>query len=567
MKKKLFLVALVAMTLIGCEQKQSEFVLDGRAQTATITGKVTWPNAEGKMVAKDNAAVRVVVANTEYSAGAEGDKQFPAVYSDQDGFYTLQVPVGEAGISNVSVEVVPFMGEYIDPNSGVKQAVYYTSGRVPVVVAPTKLNPGDAKNVDIAVKPELTFKDYTASVKISGVITVNAGPQKNSTGYEDILVPYVGQVKVKGEYDVDGTGLQPFDLEDLNLTAENAGAYSFDVPAGATNAIITLTTVRFDGAHNKIVAGEVVTETVYYDIAQLAINVTKDDVEKRNQNFTVTAFDPVATDESKGLIINRLETNVHTWGEVLDNLINEYKISKTYKAFDVQLEFSCPSYDAVNPSSPIANRSITIATNASATDGKVTLTNIDLYKEWAGYNILVRVSVIADKLTTFEHHYVEISHFSTRVFKSKTWAQWHMDDDVSKDLRESFWTNCWPRNNDAKTSYQGYYKSTSRSFNIPATDIKLYKEYVDEGTLIVQFVFRDKNAIKGLWYETRNDEDPENPGSYPKLKAADDAVDAAGETWSNWGVWESSEIRQQDKYQITNSVANGLMDTSKFPNY
>jgi len=566
MKKKLFLAAVAALALIGCEKNQSEFVLDENVQKATITGKVTWPDAEGKMVAKDSVEVRVVVANAEYSAGAEGDKQFPAVYSNEDGFYTVEVPVGQAGISNVAVEVIPFMGEYTDPNSGVMQTVYYTSGRV-LVAGGAKLNPGDVKNVDIAVKPELTFKDYTASVKISGVITVNAGPQKTADGFEDILVPYVGQVKVKGEYDVDGTGLQPFDFEDLNLTDADAGAYSFEVPAGATVATITLTTVRFDGSHNKIVEGEVVEESVYYNIAQHAINVTKDDVEKRNENFTVTNYDPAAIDESKGLIIETLETNVHTWGEVLDADINEYIIDKVYKAFDVQVEFSCPDYDYANPSSPIADRSITIATKASAKDGKVSLSNVSVYKEWEGFDVNVKVSVIADKLVTFEHHYAQLSGFSTSAFKRKSWAEWHMDDDVTKDYRESFWTSCWPRDNAAKDNLQGYYRSTSRSFTIPATDIKLYKEYKDDGELMVQYIFRDKGLIKGLWYETKNDEDPETPGLYPKLKAPEDAKDSAGEGWDDWGISQYNDVRQQDKYQISSDVANGLQNTYMFPNY
>ena len=565
MKKKLFLAALVALTLIGCEEKQSEFILDGNVQKATITGKVSWPDAEGKMVAKDSVAVRVIVGNAEYSAGASGDKQFPAVVSDKDGFYTAEVPVGQAGISNVFIEVIPFIGKYVDPNSKVEQTVYYKSGRIPVVVAPARLTPGDVRNVDIAVKPELTFRDYTASVKISGKVTVEAGPQKTATGFEDAVIPYVGKVKVKGSYDVDGTGATDFDFEDIVITAEAKGAYAIEVPAGAKIATITLTTERFDGKHNKIVEGEIVEEAVYYNVAKKNITITKDDVEKRDQDFTVTAYDPAGTDQGKGYVIQKLETKVFTWGEVLDTDINEYKIAEVYKAFDVQVELSSSDYDYANPSSPINGNKLIFTTTAATKDGKVLLNNIEVYNEWEGYDINVKVSVIADKLTTFKHNWKQYSGFSTTAFKKRTWAQWHVDDDPSEDLREQFWLQCWP-SKEASDNYQGYYKSASRSFVISATELKLYHEYKDAGSLAIQFIFRDKDVIKGLWIETKNDEDPENPGSYPKLKAPDDAQDSAGETWSDWGVWASSSIRQQDKYQISNAVANGLKDTSKFPN-
>ncbi len=549
MKKKIFLAALVALTLIGCEQKQSEFNFTADVKTATITGKVTWPGgADAKMIAKDSAYVRAVVANAQYSAGASGNKQFASVLTSQDGFYTIEVPVGQAGITDVFVEVIPFMGQYTDPNSKVTQTVYYTSGLVPVVASPMALNPGDVKNVDIEVMPELTFKDYTASVKISGKVTVNAGPQKTNGGYEEAVIPYVGKVKVKGSYTIDAVA-KDFDFEDINIAAEANGAYSIEVPAGATAATITLTTERFDGKHNKIVNGEIVEEDVYYNIANLAINVTKDDVEKRNQDFTVSAYDPAGVDPSKEFEIKKIEFVVRTFGEVKNDK-EEWEIGEAYLAFDVKATLSCPDYDTDYPSSPIKGNKLTFNVTPSTKDGKITMNNTKVYSEWEGYDIKVDIYV-ADKKINFTHHYDELSGFAASQFKKYTWAEWHEDAMVYNPLKKSFWERCWPRE-ELTQSLEGYYESTTGGFTMSKNDLKYYSEYTYTSDIVVSYSFREPKEFKGLWtnkdYNTVNDYD-EELDSYPKLKASDKAVDKDEKTWDDLGISESNEVRQQDKYQ------------------
>ena len=545
MKKKLFLAALVALTLVSCEEKQSEFVLDGKVQTATITGKVTWPNAEGKMVAKDSVQVRAIVANAEYSAGAAGDKQFTPVLSDKDGFYTLTVPVGQAGISNVSVEIIPFQGKYTDPNSKVEQTVYYTSGRVAVVGAGVTLNPGDVKNVDIQAMPELTFREYTGKVVVSGVVTVDAGVQKVDGGFEKAVIPYVNKLHIKGSYTIDGAATD-FDFEDITTSAE--GAYSFEVPAGAANAAITISTVRFDGTYTKLVDGELKTEEVYFEAKDHTFNVKQSDEEIRNENFTVTAYKSAAVDQSKEYVLNKFEATVFTWGEVADE-DGVYKVDSVFNAFDVQVTFSSAAYDAdpTKADSPINGNELTFNTKASTKGGKVTLSNVKLYSEWEGYTINVKIYV-PDLQATFTHHFDELAGFSTKSFAKKTWAQWHVDDDVTKDLRETFWSQCWPRDEDEQ-KLTGHYLATTANLSMTSAQL-YYKEFTYSTPVFVKFEFResDYKAIKGIWTDTKNDYD-EELDSYPKLKAPDEAKDQAGETWADWYVSEYSSARQQDKYQ------------------
>ena len=573
MKKKIFLAALVVLTLIGCEKKQSEFTFDAEVKTAMITGKVTWPGgADAKMIAKDSAFVRAVVANAQYSAGASGNKQFTPVMTSQDGFYTIEIPVGQAGITDVFVEVVPFMGNYTDPNSKVSQTVYYTSGLVPVVAMPVILNPGDVKNVDLQVKPEQTFKDYTSTVKINGKIMVNQGVQEIAGGYENATVPYVGKVSIKGEYDLDGDAIitddEVFDFEDLNLTAEANGEYSFEVPAGTNAVNIKMTTKRFYGTFAELKEGKLEADSVYYKAETFTINgVDKDQVEMSNQNFVVNAsgnnYDKAAVDESKEYTIKKIEFKVFSWGEVFDEDKSDYIIDSVFNAFDVQVTFTSAAYDAANATSPLAGRKLTYNVKVPTKDGKVVMNNVKLYTEWEDYAIDVNVYV-PDTKANFTHHYTVLAGFRPTEFKKKTWAQWHEDDtDLSSPLAKAFWSKCWPKESeDELQTLSGHYPETEANFTMSKASL-YYSEYKYSAPIFVKFQFRgsDFNAIKGIWTSTKNDYDAETD-SYPKLKAKEDAVDADDKTWADLYIYETHEARQQNKYQ-TNCEAD-LKNSSKF---
>jgi hypothetical protein len=87
---------------------------------------------------------------------------------------------------------------------------------------------------------------------------------------------------------------------------------------------------------------------------------------------------------------------------------------------------------------------------------------------------------------------------------------------------------------------------------MPYNDLKYYSEYTYTSDIVVSYSFREPKEFKGLWtnkdYNTVNDYD-EELDSYPKLKASDKAVDKDEKTWDDLGIYESNEVRQQDKYQ------------------
>ena len=530
MKKKLFLAALVALTLIGCEQKQSEMQLSGDGiKKATITGQVTYPDSEGKMLAKDSVQVRALVANSQYSAGAEGLRQFGPVYTDAKGFYTLEIPVGQNTIAGTQVEVVPFQGEYTDPNSGETITVFYVSGLQPAGA----LNAGDVKTVNLEAMPELTFKDYQSVVTISGIVTVDAGYQKTSSGYEKAFKPYVNTLKVKGHYFIDGAW-KDRDFEDVKTDKD--GKYSFDVPAGTTAANVDISTVRFDGTYTKEINGEYVELPVYYNDASINVNFDITNKDERNHDFTVVGYEE-AEDLSKNYKINKIVAVVKTLGEVVDEEstadeeVNRYKMGDAFLPFKVRVTLTCPAYDAdpANAGSQLIGNEIIFDKVASTTDGKVILENVYVYSAWknnSSYDICVKVQV-ADLDQAMPHYYYEFTGFAGAIYHTKTWAEWHKDSDVNEPMSQAFWTRCWPSTKKTQ-QIEGYYQQTATTTEyIPFATIQHYGEYELSSETVLRFEPREPKTIMGMWnnsaYNTRNKKD-EN-GNYTALTVSDEVTD------------------------------------------
>lgn len=552
--KKILLAAFALLTLVACEKQQSEMQLDGKVATATITGRVTYnPGGEnGKMIPADSVEVRAIVANAQYSAGATGNMQIKPVRTNKDGFYSITIPVGQVTIAGVDVQVVPFESEYTDPNSGVKQTVFYTSDPV----GNLNLNAGDVKNVDIEMRPEFTFKDYVSSVKISGTVRVDAGINKTSTGYEKALVPYANsELKVKGRYLVDGSYVER-DLKDVKTNAD--GEYSFDVPAGENYARVTISTVRFDGKYTKDNNGEYKTVDVYYDVAQLIVNFSQVDVEMRNQDIVVNSYDE-ASDISRNFTIKEIKAVVKTLGEVYDEELagdeelDKYKFDYVFLPFDVKLTLSCPNYSSDYPTSPIADNKLIFTAKASSKDGSVSFKDLKVYSEWEDYTIVAEIDV-EDMLKPMPHTYYEFSGFSNAEYKKKTWAAWHggsVTYDPLVNLIDQFWTKCWPSVKKTQQVEGYYYLPNPVTENIPSQTLHYYGEYAFTNDALVDFSVRDGKSIMGIWsnvnYNTRNDKDDD--GNYTPFKVTDEAVDADGVKLTTSVSSSTHKIRQHDKYQ------------------
>ncbi len=550
MKKSLFLTAFALFALVACDKnEQSSLVLDGvDVKTATVTGQVTYNpgGADAKKIAADSVEVRVLVNNTEFSAGASGEKQFGPVVTDSLGMFSVQIPVGGKTLNgaNVKVQVVPFQAVYVNPNDGKNQKVFYTSQKEPVGGS---LSAGDVVRKDIEMKPQLdALSDYTGSVKISGIVTYDAGIRKVADGYEKSVKPYEGVLKVKATY-----GSATIDLEDVNTDAE--GKYEFEVPAGSTSASVEISTVRFDGEYTKEVSGEYKTITVYYQAYTHSLNFQSTDVEKRNENFTVTLFDETE-DLGKEYTIKKIRAIVKTYGEVYDEEssaseeVNQYKWAEVYKAFDAKITLSCPAFDAANPGSSLVGNELIFTVTASTKDGSIELNNIKVYSAWEGYPIIAKITV-PDLLEPFKHIYYEYEDFNNAGFKRNTWEGWHKNKDLNEPLSASFWATCW-MNEKKEQSLEGYYQLNSTiTETIDATTLKYYSEYEFTSDAVMTFIFRDPKKIMGVWtnpnYNTRNDKDED--GNYTPFTVTENAVDKSGELLIN--LTSDPNVLQKDKYQ------------------
>lgn len=567
MKKNLFLATLALLVMVACDDKQSSLDLDNAdVKVATVTGQVTYnPGGESiKMQPADSVEVRVLVANAEFSAGAQGDKEFGPVYTDANGMYKISIPVGGLSLNaaNVRVQVMPIERDYTNPNDGTTSKIYFTSNKVAI---PSNLSAGDVVRRDIEMAPQLAaLSDFTSSITVSGIVSVDAGYQKESgtNNYEKKPIPYSNkELVVKGMYSGE-------EIEFAMVTTDANGAYSFDVPAGSIAANITISTVRFDGKYTKGPEDEYESIAVFYRIATLGpVGFNADTKKLLNQNFTVAAYDEAeGEDLSKKFEIKKLSAIVKTYGEVYDESItsittgqeieevDQYKWDEVFLPFDVTITLSSAAFDFANPNSLLKGAKLVFNTTASSVDGKVELNNIKVYTAWEGHNINVTLTV-AEKLEPLKHIYYEFNPFSNARYHTKTWADWHIDATVTNALIPSFWSNCWPSTKKEQL-VEGYYQSATSAVVIPAATLKYYGEYEYPADVEVAFVARDTKTIKGIWgtgvsYTNRNDKD--EYGNYTPLEITADAKDAS-EVQLLTSILSApyatrQKIRYHDKYQ------------------
>lgn len=128
MKKSLFMMAILAIAaLTGCQdQTQSQLEFGDVADKATVQGYVYIDKGyvqEGstyvvKSLPAAGAEVLVKVPYTKYDAdAAAGDKFFEGV-CDANGFYSIEVPVGQAAITGAKVYTRPIVDKYYDLVNG-----------------------------------------------------------------------------------------------------------------------------------------------------------------------------------------------------------------------------------------------------------------------------------------------------------------------------------------------------------------------------------------------------------------------------------------------------------------
>lgn len=180
MKKSLFMMAILAIAaLTSCQdQTQSQLEFGDVADKATVQGYVYIDKGyvqEGstyvvKSLPAAGCEVLVKVPYTKYDAdAADGDKFFEGV-CDANGFYTIEVPVGQAAITGVKVYTRPLVDKYYDLING---AIVETDASYPEASAAVEIERGKvytATNIYLAKDVQSPIMTRSQAVVLKGSV-------------------------------------------------------------------------------------------------------------------------------------------------------------------------------------------------------------------------------------------------------------------------------------------------------------------------------------------------------------------------------------------------------------
>ena len=242
MRRNLLVAAFAALALVGC-QKQSELNFDDISTKATVQGYVYIDQgyvADGSGFAKlskpaDGVAVAVKVDYTAYDKDAAGGQKLFEATCDANGFYQVEIPVGQKAISGMSVYTRPFIGKYYDI---VNYAIMEMEVSYPEASTSVEIEQGKvftAQNITITKDVEKPILTRNQIVTISGKVV----EQYEKKEYKDPSNPDLGYTAVTGTRDATKpvslvvTVYDPYSSSDdreliFNITADKDGAYSFE---------------------------------------------------------------------------------------------------------------------------------------------------------------------------------------------------------------------------------------------------------------------------------------------------------------------------------------------------
>jgi hypothetical protein len=180
MKKSLFMMAILAIAaLTGCQdQTQSQLEFGDVADKATVQGYVYIDKGyvqEGstyvvKSLPAAGCEVLVKVPYAKYDAdAADGDKFFEGV-CDANGFYSIEIPVGQAAITGVKVYTRPLVDKYYDLING---AIVETDASYPEASASVEIERGKvytAANIYLAKDVQSPILTRSQAVVLKGSV-------------------------------------------------------------------------------------------------------------------------------------------------------------------------------------------------------------------------------------------------------------------------------------------------------------------------------------------------------------------------------------------------------------
>lgn len=179
MKKSIFMMAILAVAaLTSCQKEQSQLDFEGVEGKAVVQGYVyidkgymqDGSNYVVKSMPAAGCEVLVKVPYAKYDAdAAAGDKFFEGV-CDANGFYTIEVPVGQAAITGVKVYTRPLVDKYYDLING---SIVETEASYPEASASVEIERGKvytAANIYLAKDVQSPILTRSQAVVLKGVV-------------------------------------------------------------------------------------------------------------------------------------------------------------------------------------------------------------------------------------------------------------------------------------------------------------------------------------------------------------------------------------------------------------
>ena len=453
MKKSLLMMALGAIVaLTSCQPEQSQLDFNDVTENATVQGYVYINQGytqEGttfvaKSVPAAGCGVLVKVPYTAYDAdAADGDKFFEAE-CNEEGFYQIQVPVGQKALSGVKVYTRPMVGKYNDLVDGkiVEKNVSYPEVSTPVEVERGKV---------FTAEPLYVYaENVNDKAVVKGYVYIDKGYVQDGGSYVVKSLP-----AEKTEV------LVTIDEVTFMATTNSKGFYTLEIPvekAGVTADVATRPMIDsyYDLVNDKIVELEAsypaasTTATLEQGKVTLVsdLTITKDvtaQILTRNQTLTL-----------KGDVKEYFEKK--EWVDDSDHTLGYYAVTDTRTATpNVKLEVTFTNSDY--PSEKIVYN---ITANA---EGKYELT-AKLYDAWdiAMTEVNVEVKSYLSSMT----HYFE---------------QWSEND------------NEWKQKTQEIT---GYFNGTTQTRTLSDGDLLIGVKMPD---FVLTFVpDKNSNQIRGIYY-------------------------------------------------------------------
>lgn len=190
MKKVLFFVAMAIAALTSCQHEQSQLDFADVEGKAVVQGYVyidkgyiqDGNNYVVKSLPAEGCEVLVKVPYDKYDANAtSGDKFFEGV-CDANGFYSIEVPVGQTAITGVGVYTRPIVDKYFDLVNGTiveKDASY---GEAFASVELERGKTYTATNIYIQKDVESPILTRNQTIAINGVVQEEYEEEQNDYG-------------------------------------------------------------------------------------------------------------------------------------------------------------------------------------------------------------------------------------------------------------------------------------------------------------------------------------------------------------------------------------------------